>query len=277
MKHPFQIILISLAMLCTLPSMAICGNIQLRYGFSPGQQWACSRMSHMEFMAMGKKHVKRQKDTILYKVSKGKKKGWVHLTAQFKNPPTKTEENKFALGQYYLTFSADFHASGDTRNIQVQGIEKPMADETLSNHEKMALVQTNKMLAESLKPIVFWFPEVSEDAMAPGDEFEEKKTHGSKNDYMATQTNVRKIFVLEEVSEGLAYFSTKQRSSGKMNTMGSAGKTKSAGQGETIFDLKTGMWIEYVSKMKMNLSGGMMGGQGNQDMYITEKRTMQQQ
>lgn len=274
--NKFATLLLSIVVMAMMPASGISGSVQLRYGLSPGQQWECTRMTHMEFMVMGKKQVQRQKHTILYKVSKGKRKGWVHLTARYINPPAKTAENKYAMGQYDLIFSADFHRSGDIRNIQVQGADKPMNDPSYTPQEKMAMVQTNKMLAKSLQPAVFWFPELTEDPLAPGDEFEEKRTHGVKDPNMTTLSKRRTIFVLEEVSQGLAYFSTKERLTSKTTTMGGAMDTKSAGKGETIFDLKAGMWIEYVSKTKMNFSGAMMGGQSGQDMYMTEKVLMQQ-
>lgn len=272
---PLTALLIALAALVALPTPALSGRIQLRYGFSPGQQWECKRMSHMEFMVMGQKQVQRQKHTLLYTVSKGQKKGWVRLTARYIDPPAKTRENRFAMGQYDLVFTADFHHSGDTRNIKVEGVDKYMNDDTLLPQEKMAMAQTNKMLAQSLKQVVFWFPELSEEALEPGDEFEERRTHGIKDPNMTAKSKHRATFTLEEVSGGLAYFTTKERLSGKTTTMGGAMDTKSAGKGETIFDLKAGMWIEFVAKRKMSFAGAMMGGQNGQEMYMTEKVVMQ--
>lgn len=268
-------LLFALAALVALPTSALSGRIQLRYGFSPGQQWECKRMTHMEFMVMGKKQVQRQKHTLLYTVSKGQKKGWVRLTARYIDPPAKTRENRYAMGQYDLVFTADFHPSGDTRNIKVEGADKPVNDATLSPQEKMAMAQTRKMLAQSLTPVVFWFPELTGDPMEPGDEFEERRTHGIKDPNMTAKSKSRVTFILEEISDGLAYFTTKERLASRTTTMGGAMDSKSAGKGETIFDLKSGMWIEYVSKRKMSFAGAMMGLQDGQEMYMTEKVVMQ--
>ncbi len=255
------------------PSLVLAGGVKLKYKFVPGQKWECTRKSHMAFEVMGQKQVQRQTNTILYTVSKGKKKGWVHLTAQYINPPPKTPENQFALGQYDLIFSADIHSSGDTRNIRVEDTGKDNGDPSLPPQMQAALEQNKKIVAESLKQTVFWFPEVPEDALAPGDEFEEKRTSGVKTDDMANQSKIRTIFELDDVSDGLAYFVTKQRSATKMATQVGKMDYGSSGKGEIIFDLKEGMWIEYVSKTKMKFSGAMMG-QGAQDMLITEKISM---
>lgn len=256
-------------------SSAWAGGVTLKYGFAPGQQWECTRMSQTQFTMMGKKQVQRQKKTLLYTVSKGEKKGWVHLTAKYINPPKKTEENQFALGYYDLVFSADIHTSGDTRNIKVDGVEKPMNDETIPPTMKMSMVQNNKILAQSLKPAVFWFPELPEEALQPGDEFEEKRTVGVDDPNMTSKTKSRTIFSLDDVTKGLAYFSTKQRHNTEMKTMGGGVDFGASGKGETIFDLKTGMWIEYITRSKMKFSGAGMMGQNVDDMIVTEKVEMQ--
>ncbi len=258
---------ISLVMILGAPPAAVSGGVTLHYGFAPGQQWECTRMTHMEFMVMGKKEVNRKKDTLLYTVAKGTKKGWVHLTARYINPPPKSEENQYALGQYDLTFSADVHASGDTRNIRVEGVEKPMADATLEPQAKTAMIQANRMLAQSLQPAVFWFPELTEEPLQPGDEFEDKRTQGIKEANMAYTSKTRKVFVLEDVSQGLAYFSTKERHTGKTATAMGATEYGSSGKGESIFDLKAGMWIEFVTQYKITSYG--------QDIFMTEKMVMQ--
>jgi len=265
----YLLIGMSLVIILWAPLPAISGGITLHYGFAPGQQWECTRMTHMEFMVMGKKEVNRKKDTLLYTVTKGAKKGWVHLTARYINPPPKTEENQYALGQYDLTFSADVHSSGDTRNIQVSGMEKPLADKSLEPQAKTAMVQTNRMLAQSLKPVVFWFPELTEDVLQSGDEFEAKRSQGIKDPNMAYTSKSRKVFVLDEVSQGLAYFSTKERHSGKMSTAMGDVQDSTTGKGESIFDLKAGMWIEFVTHYKISSYG--------QDMFMTEKVVMQRQ
>lgn len=263
-----------LVLILVAPSLVAAGGVRLRYKFAPGQRWECTRKSHMEFEVMGEKQVQRQKHTILYTVSKGKKEGWVHLTARYVDPPPKTPENQYALGQYDLIFSADIHTSGDTRNIQVEGAKETNSDSSIPPQMKAAMEQTNRMLAESLKPAVFWFPELPEEALEPGDEFEEKRSHGVKDAHMTSQSRIRTVFELDDVREGLAYFETKQRQASKMSTVAGKMDYGSAGKGEIIFDIKEGMWIEYVSKSKMEFSGGMVG-QGGQDMLITEKITMQ--
>ena len=197
--------LIILTILLGVPSLSTSAGLTLRYQFKPGQLWECTRMSHMAFTVMGQQQTKKDRDTIVYTVSKGSKAHWVHLSARFERPAGNTEPNPVAMAKYDLTFTADVHVSGDTRNIAVSGIEKRLQDPSLDAGTKMALQQTYDILADTMPAAVFWFPELPEEALQPGDEFEDKRTHGLKNQYMQSTTQSRKLFVFEEVSQGLAY------------------------------------------------------------------------
>jgi hypothetical protein len=267
--------LIILTILLGVPNPSTSAGLTLRYQFKPGQLWECTRMSHMAFTVMGQQQTKKDRDTIVYTVSKGSKAHWVHLSARFERPAGNSEPNPVAMAKYDLTFTADVHVSGDTRNIAVSGMEKRLQDPSLDAGTKMALQQTYDILADTMPAAVFWFPELPEEALQPGDEFEDKRTHGLKNPHMQSTTQSRKTFVLEEVSQGLAYFSTKERQATKMSTMGSKTDHSSAGKGETIFDVKAGMWIELTTKHKMRFSGAMMGGSEDQAMIVIEKMIMQ--
>ena len=239
------------------PSLVIAGGVRLRYGFTPGQKWECIRKTQMIFKSMGGNHVERKNHTILYTVAKGPKKNWVRLTAQYTNPPPRTPENQFTLGRYDLVFSADVHKSGNISNIQVQGTDKANNDPSIPPQHKKVMVQNNKELAQILKPEVFWFPELPEHPLEPGDEFEEKRTHDIKNLNMTGQSKTRTVFALYDVSEGLAYFETKTRHTSKVKTPGGKMDYGSSGKGDIIFDLNKGMWIELVNKWKTNYSGDM--------------------
>jgi hypothetical protein len=254
---------------------AFAGSVVLRYGFKPGQHWICKRLTHTEFMVMGKNQTQRNKHTIEYTVSKGPKKGWVHLSARYINPPPKTEENQGELILYDLTFHADIHASGDIRNVSVAGADKPVADPTLDPAAQAAIIQGRQMMADAHKAAVFWFPELPEERLSPGEDFEYKQKQKMGGQMMAFSAQSRQEFTLEEVGQGLAYFELREKTAGKHATAGAQVETKSAGKGETIFDLQNGMWMELVIKRKMSVAGLPMGGSGGQDMQMKEKLEMQ--
>lgn len=264
--------------LCLLLGVApgVCADgVALRYGFKPGQQWTCTRLSITEFMAMGEMQNQRTKHTIVYTVSKGPKKGWVHLSARYTDPPPDAKDNPMAMVLYDLTFHADIHASGDTRAVSVEGLDQPAADPTLDPMAQVGLQQGRQMMADAYKEAVFWFPELPVERLAPGDGFEFKQRSKMGNQMMAVTSQSRQDFTLDEVDQGLAYFELREKTTSQNKTMGSDVKTKSAGKGESIFDLKSGMWIELVVKRKMSVGNlPMMGGDG-QEMQMMEKMEMQ--
>lgn len=272
--------LLFLCMALTLaPSLVVAGGVRLRYGFAPGQKWECTQKTQMNFenIGLGTPGVERRKYTILYTVGKGPKKNWVRLTAQYINPPPRTTENQFTLGRYDLIFSADMHTSGNIRNIQVQGVDKVSNDPSFPSQHKNVFVQNKKEEAQRLQPEVFWFPKLPEEPLEPGDQFEEKHTHGIKDSNMTEQSKTRTVFTLYDVSNGLASFETKTRHTSKVKTPGGNMDYGSSGKGELIFDLQKGMWIKFVKKWKTKYPGRMVGQDGKDwEMFSLKKITMEQ-
>jgi hypothetical protein len=75
---------------------------------------------------------------------------------------------------------------------------------------------------------------------------------------------VKTEYSLEDISQGLAYFSVRQRSQTKASGMGSGSNTRTAGKADAIFDLEQGMWVEMTTKTQVSSSmAGAAGGMGN--------------
>ena len=257
------------------------GSQTLHYKLAPGQAWICTLSAQNESTFMGKKHVSRNKSVIEYRVSRGPRSGWVSLTARIKS------ESNQSGGQIDLSrilFKADMHRSGEIRNIQYSGSAVlPMGEgaDKLPPEAAAALEQSSHLIAEAWKNAVFWFPEIPEDALEPGDEFEatQKLGMGGGGGSIRVETVSKQVFTLEDVSEGLAYFRVKERSLTKTSgAMGGKTKTKTAGKGEAIFDLRQGMWIEMTTKMRSRVQMGTIpgtGGGGSQDAYTISKVRME--
>ena len=275
MKKTIGLFVLALAFLA-VGTTARAGSLALGYKLKPGQTWVCTRLSTTEMVVMGRNHTQRNKHTIAYTVSKGPKKGWVRLTARYIDKPRVTDDNRFGLGLYDLVFTADMHSSGEFRNIRVTGTDTPFPDASLDPGAQTAYIQGKQMIAQAHQPAVFWFPELPEDALEPGDEFEYEQNSKMGGAMMAGTTQNRQAFVLDEVVEGLAYFQVEERTVSRVKSVGGDVKTKSAGKGETIFDLETGMWTDIVMKRRMKIGGGtMMAGMADQDMKMMEKIEMQ--
>ncbi len=269
-----------------LMTHALAGSYGLKYKLAPGQRWVAKVLSQSESTFMGKKNVTKTKTIIEYKVTKGPKKGWVSLVARIKSQ--KDEAGKSIADQFGLTraeFRADMHSSGEIRNIHYEGgrpIAKAKNTENIPPEMAAMMQQSANFMAEVWKNAVFWFPEFPEAKLELADEFEvtEKMGTGSASAGLQTQTLTKQVFTLEDVSDGLAYFSVKQRSITKTKgVMGGKSDTKSLGKGKAIFDLKDGMWVELVSKhrSKVQFGSGAPMGQGASEVLNVTKYEMEKQ
>lgn len=246
------------------------------YKFKAGQTWLCTQSNLSESVFMGQKHVNRGKKVVEYTVSKGPKKGWLSLSARIRSQSAPDGASPMDVSK--MKFSADIHSSGEIRNIKSSGnpMEQNMAG--VPPEMKAMMESSVKMVADAWKHAVFWFPEFPEEKLGIGDEFEVERDLGMGGATMQTKSVSRQVFTLEEVSGDLAYFSVKQRSVTKSEgAMGGKSKTRIAGKGDAIFDLKTGMWVELSEKMKAKVElAGIPGMEGSsQDMKILNKYEMQ--
>ena len=235
---------------------ATAGGWRFAYRLKPGQEWIVTQAGQTETNVMGQKQVNRNKTVIGYKISAGPKKGWVRLTARILSAAGGIDLKK-------MTFTGDMHTSGEIRNKQVTGSAAPQMEgmEGMTPEMKAMMAQSYRFMADAWKEMVFWFPEFPEEKLDIGDEFDMTRKMTGGGGAMG-MTSVRKeVYTLEDVSDGLAYFSVKDRSVTQTQTaMGGETKTKTAGKGETVFDLKDGMWMDVVSRFKSATNMGAMAG-----------------
>ena len=257
----------------------IAGGCKLKYLLKPGQKWLGTLSNHSETNPMEKKKISRSKTKIEYLVLKSHKKAWVKLQARILS--TGKKSSRIDLSK--ILYSADVHESGEIRNITYSGDFMPDLGERAAKIPKETLEmmkQSFKMIPEFWKNTAYWFPEVPEDKIEIGDEFECKRKMGigTAGKPMQIQSVVKQVFTLEDVSKGLAYFSVQDRSVTKGTAMGIANsKTRMAGKGEAIFDLEQGMWLELTEKSKTKIAlGNAAGPKGkNHDMRIIFKYEME--
>jgi hypothetical protein len=238
------------------------------YKIAPGQVWQATAGSQSESQFMGQKNVTRTKNVIEYQVLKGPKSGWVTLTARI------VSSSQGAAGPTdpsLMRFKADMHKSGEIRNISTSGADQMSAQidgQGIPSEMAAMYKQSFQFMMDAWKASVFWFPEFPEDGMEPGDEFDmiQKSSMGGSGVGMEMKAVSKQVFTLEDVSEGLAYFSVKERSLTKSSGPG-GGKTdtKTAGKGEAVFDLREGMWVEMTTKSRIKVKLGNIPGMGSGD------------
>lgn len=258
--------LIAVSMLISTPAYA--GSHAFVYKLSPGQVWKAVSDSQSRSEFMGRKDVTRTRNVIEYKVLKGPRPGWVTLSARIVSSSQKTGG---PMDPSLMRFQADMHKSGEIRNIRTTGGDRMSAQMNGQDlpHETAAMFkQSFQFMMDAWKASVFWFPEFPEQTMEPGDEFDMtmKSGMGGCGGAMNMKTVAKQVFTLDEIRDGLAYFSVRERSLTKASGPGGGkSRTKTAGKGEAIFDLREGMWVEMTTKSRIRVNLGNLPGMGPGD------------
>jgi hypothetical protein len=262
--------------------------ITFAYKMKPGKKYVTTMSSQTETNFMDNKNVSRSRTVIEYKIAAGKKKDWISVAARIRSQKDESgQDTGQAMGIYQVTYFADMHMSGEIRNIKYSGAKlSPEMEEQIKSlpSETAALVrQSANFMAEQWKESIFWFPEFTENRLRIGDEFEftKKSVSGGQGTGMQNQFQSKQVFTLESVRNGLADFSVEERSLMKSSgPMGSQSDVKSQGKSKAVFDLKTGIWIELVSKYRSQVQfSGMPGSTagseaGAQDVFSIIKYEM---
>lgn len=235
----------SLAVLITL--LLVCpasAGQRFEYRFKKGDTWNMSERSETTTEIMETKMVQRAKRLTVYKITRNLGKGWFRIAARitaqknWDDSGQTNEMNSFAGMQ----FSAHVHKSGIVKNYKFSGGDPQLA----------------KMIGPAMKPAIFFFPEFPDEALEPGDEFDSVirfEMPGMMG--MGGMKSVTKMtYTLEDVSDGMAIFSIRQR----MKMKGSGMDIKSAGKSEAVFDLGRGMWVEHETVTKSTAGQGLGAG-----------------
>lgn len=262
-----RLALLGLIAAMALPTYAALAldSCRLVYKLQPGQVWISEAVSQYK-SAAGGEAMQPTRYTVRYRVQKGDRPGWVKLEAKITSHSAQAQGGGMDYSK--LTYTADMHSSGELRHIAHTGSPMPpMPEEQLAQMPPQyaaMLRQSGEMMAKALQPGVFWFPELPEDRLSIGDSFDvTEKLDAGSSPMMQMQTVVKTEYTLEDVSEGLAYFSVRQRSQSKSGGMGMSTDTKTAGKADAVFDLEQGMWVEMTTKTQISgsYSGAGMAGQ----------------
>ena len=243
MQPRTSLTLLTLLVTSLLACPALAGQ-RFAYRFDEGDTWKMSERSDTTTEMMGTKMVQRAKRLTVYKVARDQGKGWVRMAAQiisqknWDNTGQVNEMNPLADMQ----FSADVHKIGVVKNYKFSGGNPQMA----------------QMVGPAMKPSIFFFPEFPEEALELGDEFDSVirfEMPGMMG--MGGMKSVTKLtYTLEDISDGLATFSIKQR----MKMKGSGMDIKSGGKSEAVFDLNQGLWVEHETVTKSAVEKGPGAG-----------------
>jgi hypothetical protein len=217
---------------------------RFRYWFTQGDVWKMSDRSETTTEAMGTKMTQRTKRLTVYKVARDLGRGWFRIAAQVTaqknwNDAGQANEMNSLAG---MQFTAEVHRSGALKNYKFSGGNP----------------QISKMIGPAMKPAIFFFPEFPEEALEPGDEFDAliRFEMPGMMGMGGMKSVIKMTYILEDISDGLATFTIKQR----MKMKGAGMDMKSGGKSEAVFDLNQGMWIEHETVTKSTSEQGVGAG-----------------
>ncbi|GBE00149.1 hypothetical protein BMS3Abin07_02196 [bacterium BMS3Abin07] len=236
--------LFGLLVVITWVASASAKDYRFQYKLKAGDVWVAKDISQVRTEVMGTKSSTRTKRTIVYKVKRGPKRGWVTVEATIKSQASRTDNGPMNRGNSMagMIFRVDMHKSGEIRNYKFSGGNS----------------QTAQYIGPAMKVAMFGFPEFPADPLQVGDEFDavlRMEMPGIKGT-RGVQSITKFTYTLEDVSKGFAYFSVKQRTKIKASGM----DIKDAGKGEAVFDIKEGMWIELETKSRSRVAAGIGSG-----------------
>jgi hypothetical protein len=228
------------------------------YRFEEGDTWKMSERSDTTTEMMGTKMTQRAKRLTVYKVTRDLGQGWVRMASQIisqKNWDNAGQVNEMnALAG--MQFSADVHKLGTVKSYKVAGGNPQMA----------------QMIGPAMKPAIFFFPEFPEETLEPGDEFDSIIRYEMPGvmGMGGMKSAIKLTYTLEDISDGFATFSIKQR----MKMQGSGMDIKSGGKSEAVFDLGQGMWVEHetVTKSAVEQGPGAGGTVLTRSKVVLEKK-----
>lgn len=234
-------LVVFMILLLVLPAWA---GQRFKYRFEAGDTWKMSDRSETTTEMMGNKTTQRTKRLTVYKIVRDLGKGWFRIGAQVTAQKNwdhtgKANETNALAG---MQFTAEVHRSGVLKNYKFSGGDPMMA----------------KMIGPAMKPAIFFFPEFPEEALEPGDEFDALIRYEMPGmmGMGGMKSVIKMTYTLEDISDGLATFTIRQR----MKTKGSGMDMKTGGKSEALFDLSEGMWIEHESVTKSTVEQGMGAG-----------------
>lgn len=230
--------------------------LRLRYGFGAGQGWRASYEVARETQIGDDVLRDRGVARFAYRVREGARKEQVRIEARLVSQET-------AAGVSPLDFSPIvFRTSIDARGHQIE----PRFDVAAAQPPPVPGVEPDPLeyqrmleqVASTWRFAVFWFPELPERALSPGDSFDVVE---ERDDEVAPGVTMRvrrtRTYKLTSVADGVARFGVVETSHVDAANAKSGIASDERAEGEALFDLTLGMWTRHqlASSQHASFSG----------------------
>jgi hypothetical protein len=229
----------------------------LRYGWASGQSWravySVKREMHVAQDVQRDLGVARFEYAVLPDTQPGALRLEVRFVSQ------ETAAGPSPLDFTPIVFRAGIDALGHLRDVGYQIGDARPPDLPGIDPDPAEYREMLEQAAAAWRAAVFWFPELPEKPLAPGDEFaaREDRDFGGAAPGMSMRMRSERHYHLVSVVDGVARFRVEEDSHVDAATGAQGVASQQRAEGEALFDLGLGMWTrhELVSSQRASFQG----------------------
>ncbi|HXK21848.1 MAG TPA: hypothetical protein VMS55_04130 [Myxococcota bacterium] len=231
--------------------------VRLRYGWAPAQSWRAVYSVKREM------HLAQDVQTDLgvarfdYAVHPDAKRGSLRLEVRFVSQETAAGPSPLDFTP--IVFRAGTDALGHLRGPDVRIGDARPPDLPGIEPDPVAYRQILEQAASAWRQAAFWFPELPERPLAPGEEFVSRDDRDLGGGAPGTGMWMRseRRYRLVSVAQGIARFHVEEDSHVDAAAGSEGVASEQRAEGEALFDLALGMWTrhELVSSQRASFRG----------------------
>jgi len=251
-------------------------ELELRYGWSPGQIWRATQRIVRETRLPGNLQSDRGVAEFEYRVQ-GDPESTLRLESRLLSQETAAGVSPLDFSA--IAFSAQIDTQGRLRGAHYEiGEAQPPAVEGVAP-DPIAFRQVLRQVASAWRGAVFWFPELPDRPLALGDSFvvDEARSLAESEPGVSMRMRATRTYRLLALEGQVARFRIEETSQVDAATAESGIASEQRAEGEALFDLALGMWTrqELVSSQRASYTGAAGAGEEQGEVSSTTSTTLE--
>lgn len=255
--------------------------LRLRYGWSAGQIWHSTHRVLRETQLQGNAQRDRGVARFEYRVLADEPGSTLRLEARLLSQETAAGISPLDFSA--IAFRAQVDAQGRLRgaHYEIGEAQPPVLDGVA--RDPIAFRQMLRQVASAWRGAVFWFPELPERALVPGDAFvvDEARNLAETEPGVLMRMRASRTYRLLAVEAGVARFRVEEVSQVDAAAAESGIASEQRAEGEAFFDLALGMWTRqvFVSTQRASYTGasGLSLGPEQGEVSASTSTTLEMQ
>jgi hypothetical protein len=217
-------------------------KLRLRYGWTAGQTWHATHSLERELKVAGELQRERGVAHFEYSVRADTEPAVLRLEARMLSQETLAGVSPLDFSAVLFRTRVDAQGRQQGAHYAISEAQPPAISGVQS--DPIAYRRMLRQVASAWRHSVFWFPELPERSLAPGEDFvvqEDRDLGGEQPGVSMRIRNTRKYRLLA-VESGVARFHVEEVSSVEAAAAESGLASTERAEGEALFDVALGMW-----------------------------------